>query len=108
MPEPYFKISSHEKGIQFSAVIQPRSSKNEIAGTFNSSLKIRLTSPPIDGAANKTCIKFLAKFLGISPSRIQIVSGMNNKNKTISIKDMDDSSFRAILISKTPNLYKES
>ena len=104
MPESRLNIVPYEKGIRFPAIIQPRSSKNEISGIFNDSLKIRLTSPPVDGAANKTCIKFLAKFLGISPARIQIVSGKQSKNKTIAIEDMDESHFQSILI----NLNKES
>ena len=51
-------INSCENGIRLSAIIQPRSSKNEVTGIYNNALKIRLTSPPVDGAANKACIRF--------------------------------------------------
>ena len=54
MLEPFFKLSPYEKGIRFAAVIQTRSSQNEVSGVFNDSLKIRLTSPPVDGTANKS------------------------------------------------------
>jgi len=107
MPETQFRINPCENGIRFSAVIQPRSSQNEISGIHNNSLKIRLTSPPVDGAANKTCVKFLAKWLGVSPSRIRIVAGLSNKNKTIEIDDIDESAFRNKLITKIPNLFKK-
>lgn len=86
-------IKKHKEGIQFSAAIQPRASKNEISGEMNGALKIRLTSPPVDGAANKACVKFLAKRLGISPGRVDIVSGLSGKNKIIRIEGMDEAAF---------------
>lgn len=107
MPETQFRINPCESGIRFSAVIQPRSSQNEISGIHNNSLKIRLTSPPVDGAANKTCVKFLAKWLGVSPSKIRIVAGLSNKNKTIEIDDIDEPAFRNKLTTKIPNLFKK-
>jgi uncharacterized protein len=87
------KITQHKEGIQFFAAIQPRASKNEISGVMNGALKIRLTSPPVEGAANKACIKFLAKQLGISASRVDIVGGLTSKNKIIHVEGMDESAF---------------
>jgi uncharacterized protein (TIGR00251 family) len=107
MPETQLRINPHESGIRFSAVIQPKSSQNEVSGIHNNSLKIRLTSPPVDGAANKSCIKFLAKWLGVSPSRVRIIAGLSNKNKTIEIDGIDESAFRDKLTTKIPNLFKE-
>ena len=107
MPETQLRINPYKSGIRFSAVIQPRSTQNEILGVHNNSLKIRLTSPPVDGAANKTCIKFLAKSLGVSPSKIRIVAGLNNKNKIIEIDDIDEPAFRNKLTTKIPKLFKE-
>ena len=60
-------INSCKNGIRFSAIIQPRSSKNEVTGIFHNALKIRLTAPPVDGAANKACIRFFSKLLRVSP-----------------------------------------
>lgn len=87
------KIKKVEGGIQFSAAIQPRSSRNQVVGLHNNALKIRLTSPPVDGAANRLCVKFLGKFLGISPSRIGITGGLTSKNKIIRIDGMTEASF---------------
>ena len=66
-----------------------------------------MTSPPIDGAANKTCVKFLAKWLGVSPSRVRIVTGLSSKNKIIEINGIDESVIRDTLTAKIPNLFKE-
>lgn len=108
MPEAQIKINPCENGIRFSAIIQPRSSKNEVSGLYNSCLKIRLTSPPVDGAANKTCVKFLARWLGVSPSKVRIVSGLSSKNKIIEIDNMNEAVFLEMLTAKIPDLFKES
>ena len=82
-----------KEGIQFAASIQPRSSKNEICGLHGDSLKIRLTSPPVEGEANRMCVKFLAKSLRVSPSRITIVSGLTGRKKIIRVEGMDTKEF---------------
>ncbi len=87
------EIKPCKAGIQFAAAIQPRASRNQILGIHNHCLKIKLTSPPVDGAANQACIKFLAKAFGISPSRIAIVKGETSKNKIIQFEGMDSKTF---------------
>ena len=96
-------INPCENGIRLSAIIQPRSSKNEVTGINNNALKIRLTSPPVDGAANKTCIRFFSKLLGVSPSEITIVQGFSSRNKTIEVIGLTEKQFLEIL--KTKILY---
>ncbi len=97
------ELKPYKAGIQFAAAIQPRASRNQILGIHNHCLKIKLTSPPVNGAANQACIKFLAKAFGISPSRVSIVKGEISKNKTIQFEGMDPETFMntlASLISK--------
>ncbi len=86
-------IKTCRDGIQFSAIIQPRSSQNKICGIKGESLKIRLTSAPVEGAANKTCIKFLANKLDIASSQITIVRGQKACNKIIRIEKIEESEF---------------
>ena len=47
-----------KEGISLSLRIQPRSSRNKIAGLLGEDLKIALTAPPVDGEANEACLKF--------------------------------------------------
>lgn len=61
----------------------PRASKTEIAGEMDGALKVRVASPPVDGAANSELIKFLAKTLEISKSEIEITGGQTSKSKLI-------------------------
>ena len=94
------KIKKCKEGIQFAATIQPRSSKNEITGLHDDALKIRLTSPPAEGQANTACIRFLAKQLNVSPSRVSIVRGLTGRNKTIRIDGMDETALLEKLASR--------
>ena len=98
------QIKPYGNGIRFSAIIQPRSSKNEVTGVYKDALKIRLTSPPVDGKANKACLQFFAKWLGISPSKTTIIQGLSNKNKTIEVEELTEKQFHEIL--KTKNLLQ--
>jgi uncharacterized protein len=65
--------------------IQPRASKNGIIVMEDGSLKVRLTAPPVDGAANEALIKFLSSTFGIAKSQVEIVSGLTAKNKIVRI-----------------------
>ncbi len=81
--------------LQFKIVVQPRASKTEIAGLHGDALKLRLTAPPVDGAANKMCLKFLAKWLDVPKSALTIVSGETSRNKTLRIQFADRQIFEA-------------
>jgi uncharacterized protein (TIGR00251 family) len=81
-------MRKHSKGIVFQVIIQPRSSKNMIVGQHGDSLKLKLTAPPVSGAANKMCVKFLAKRLAVSPSSLEIISGHASRTKKILLKSV--------------------
>ncbi|MFZ2631640.1 MAG: DUF167 domain-containing protein [Desulfosalsimonadaceae bacterium] len=78
-------IKKQPNGIVFKVHVQPKASKNAIVGLHDDALKIRLTAPPVDGAANKMCIHFLAKELGVPKSAIDIVAGHTSRTKHICI-----------------------
>lgn len=80
------KITKLENGIKLSVKVVPNSSKCEIVGVIEDSLKIKLDVPPVEGKANEKCIKFLSKLLGVSKTSITIVSGETSKNKILFIK----------------------
>ena len=73
--------------------VKPRSSISGIVGPYGDSLKVKLTSPPVEGKANQELIEVLAKEYGISKKNVEIVSGHNSKNKTVrlvGVKRVDD------------------
>lgn len=73
--------------------IVPGSSKNKIIGVYNGSLKITITTPPVEGKANKKCIAYLAKYFDVAKSKIEIISGQTSKNKLIKIYDISQKEF---------------
>jgi hypothetical protein len=78
-------IQEKNDGIQFKVYLQPRSSRTEIAGLYGDALKIRLTAPPVNNAANRMCIDFLARCLKLPKSSVEIVLGHTGRNKQIRI-----------------------
>lgn len=68
-----------EAPVSLSIRIQPRASKNEIVQMEGGGLKIRLTAPPVDGAANEALVKFLAHTLSLPRSHVEIVSGHTSR-----------------------------
>jgi len=79
------KIREVENYVTFSVRVQPRSSKNEICGIYGDAMKIKLTSPPVEGEANEGLIKFLSDILKISKGQIEIISGHKSRTKSIKI-----------------------
>jgi len=65
--------------------VAPRSSKNEIIKMPDGTLKIKLHSPPVDGAANEALIKLLSEEYDTPKNRIEIIGGKKSKNKTVEI-----------------------
>ena len=88
-------VSETANGIVFNIRVIPRASRCELAGVQGDALKIRITAPPVEGAANKECIRFLSDMLGVKKSQIKIIAGHRSKNKKVSIsgisrKDIED------------------
>jgi uncharacterized protein (TIGR00251 family) len=80
-----FKISSAEGGAAFPVRVVPRASKNEISGRQGEAVKIRLTAPPVEGAANEALIGFLSEVLGVRKSQIEILSGHASRDKLVCV-----------------------
>jgi uncharacterized protein (TIGR00251 family) len=74
-----------------------RASRSEIAGWTGDTLKVKLTSPPVDGAANAELIRLLAKTLGIARSDVTIVSGETSRNKRIKIDNLSASKVNEVI-----------
>lgn len=73
----------------FRVQLQPRASANRVLGLHGDAVKISLTAPPVEGAANKMCREFLARLLGLPKSQVEQVGGLKSRLKTFSVPDMD-------------------
>jgi len=83
--------------VTLSIRIQPRASKNGIVTMESGGLKIRLTAPPVDGAANEALVKFLSGTLSIPKSHVEIVSGHTSRDKIVRIMGISDAEVKRLL-----------
>lgn len=81
-------LKEHPRGTLLSLKIQPRSSRNQVVGLQASALKIKLTAPPVDGAANRMCLEFIAKEFGLPRSAVVLVSGAKARQKTLLLENL--------------------
>lgn len=80
-----WKIDDASGGVTFAVRVIPRSSRNQVAGVQGDALKVKLTVPPVEGAANEALIGFLAERLGVRKSAVSIISGERNRSKTVRV-----------------------
>jgi len=72
-------------GVLLSVKLQPRASKNEISGPLGDELKIKVTAPPVDAAANQALIELLANKLDCPRSRVELIHGRTSRHKTVKL-----------------------
>lgn len=72
-------------GVTFTVHVVPRASRNEIAGVEGEALRVRLTAPPVEGAANAALITFLAEVLGVPRRDVRLVSGQTARRKVVAV-----------------------
>jgi uncharacterized protein (TIGR00251 family) len=70
-------------GTLLSVKLQPRASKNEIGAPLGDELKIKVTAPPVDAAANQSLIELLAETLGCSRGKVELIRGHTSRHKTV-------------------------
>ncbi|CAN5578794.1 hypothetical protein BH10ACI2_BH10ACI2_21810 [soil metagenome] len=86
-------ITKTADAIIFPVRVIPRASRSEIVGEHDGALKVRLASPPVDGAANDELVRLFAKRFGVSRGDVEIVGGQTSKNKRIKIHNLSQSKF---------------
>src|SRR5881296_1705697 len=84
--EPYVTISIR---------VQPRASRNAVVGWTGDTLNIRLSAPPVEGAANAACLEFLADLLDVPQSQLEILQGARSRNKVIRITGLSQEEVHA-------------
>ncbi|HEX5398895.1 MAG TPA: DUF167 domain-containing protein [Verrucomicrobiae bacterium] len=78
-------LRAQPDGVLLAVKLQPRASKNEIGEPLGDELKIKVTAPPVDSAANEALIELLAQKLDCARSRIEMVRGHKSRHKTIKL-----------------------
>ena len=68
-------------GVQLAVHLQPRASRNQVVDVRDGALRLRLTAPPVEGAANAACREFLGKLLGVPKGRVLLLAGERSRQK---------------------------
>ena len=90
--------SLKEEELTLHIVVQPKSSKSRWGDVIQGeALQLRITAPPVDGAANKTCIEFIAREFKTAKSNVSILKGKNSRRKTVRIVGYDPNKLNAFL-----------
>lgn len=79
-------VRTTRAGVALRLTVQPRARKTEIVGIHGETLKVRISAPPVDGAANDELISFFAGLFGTSSSRVRIQRGGHSRHKTVEIE----------------------
>jgi hypothetical protein len=78
-------VRETQTGVVFEIRVVPRASRSEAAGIQGNALKLRITAPPVEGTANKECIRLLARVLGVKRAQVEILAGRTARTKTVAI-----------------------
>ncbi|KAF3361795.1 hypothetical protein PHSC3_001650 [Chlamydiales bacterium STE3] len=80
-----------------SVKVIPNAPKNQIIGWEDDELKVKITTIPEKGKANDALVRFLAKSLQISPSCLNIVSGLTSRHKRLLINGVSSEQVFSLL-----------
>ena len=78
--------------------VQPRASKDEVAGEMGGALKVRLRAPALEGHANEALVEFLAELLKTPRSAVRILGGERSRTKRLEIRGVTRQQILALLV----------
>jgi uncharacterized protein len=76
-------LRAQPDGVLLFIKLQPRASANEIGDAMGNELRIKVTAPPVDSAANEALVRFLAEKLDCARNRVELVRGETSRHKTV-------------------------
>lgn len=78
-------------GVRIRLRVQPRASRTAITSAADGRIRVALTAPPVDGAANASLIKALAEALGVPPRRVALAAGEKSRDKVVEVTGVEAS-----------------
>ena len=91
------ELQTREGAVILSVRVQPRASKDEIAGVMEGALKIRLRAPALEDRANMALCEFLASLLKTPKSAVRILSGHHGRVKRVEITGVTEPQVQALI-----------
>src|SRR5689334_25432917 len=92
------EAEEREGAVVFLVRVQPRASKDEIAGEMGGALKVRLQAPAVEDRANQALVEFLAQLLKTPRTAVRILSGERSRTKRIEIRGVTRRQILTLLV----------
>ena len=90
-------LVERDGGVTFEVRVQPRASRAAFVGLHGDAVKVALTAPPVDGAANGALIELVAEVLGVPRRRVSLVRGEKSRQKVVRVEETTAQAVRAAL-----------
>jgi uncharacterized protein (TIGR00251 family) len=94
-------VREDARGVLLEVKVVPRASRDRIAGLVGDRIKVQLTAPPVEGAANEALRVLLARALDVPRSAVEIVRGETGRSKTLHIDGVTRARVLALLDGET-------
>ena len=91
------EVQEREGAVILPVRVQPRASKDEIAGEMNGALRVRLQAPAVENRANEALVDFLAQLLKTPKSAVRILSGERSRTKRIEIRGVTKQQIQGLM-----------
>jgi len=78
-------LRAQPDGTLLSVKVQPRASTNDIGAEQGGELKVKVTAPPVDSAANEALVRLLAEKLGCPRNRVELLRGQTSRHKVVKL-----------------------
>jgi len=72
-------------GVSIDVLVSPRSSRRRLGPVHGDRIKVAVTAPPVDGAANKAVVEVIARALGVPRSAVEVTAGHSSRRKTVRV-----------------------
>jgi hypothetical protein len=83
-------------------VVTPRASRDALLGERDGALRVAVTAPPVEGAANAAICALVAKALGVRRSAVQVAHGQKGRRKTLGVSGVDEAQVQALVAPVSP------
>src|SRR5207244_7621273 len=88
---------AYASGTVLAVRVTPRAARAGITGVRGHALAVRLTAPPVEGAANRELVAVIARALAVRPAAVAIAAGARGRDKRVRVEGLDPEAVRARL-----------
>ena len=82
------QVKPRYDGLTFLVRVTPRAARDEFLGVAEGVLRVSLSAPPVEGAANQALVRLLSKRLGLPKSRLRVLAGEKSRNKVVWVEGL--------------------